>query len=215
MLEVQWMKSRDAAAMLESLAEQPSDRKLRLFACACCRHFERWLKDGPFTEAVETAEAFADGQTSKAGLKRARQSVRAVRHALPSASTEDRVEWVGLWLTEVTASENAFGGVADEIQRFVSEGLLDPTEQPPSASLLRCIVGNPFATATIDPRWQTSEIVPLTQSIYDEAAFDRLPQLAKELAKAGCTDTDILRHCRSKGAHRRGCWVVDQLLGKS
>jgi len=215
MQEAQWMKSHNAVAMLESLPEEPGDRKLRLFACACYRHFEDRLNDGPFSEAVETAEAFAEGKSSKAALKRVRQSVRAVRHALSSASTDDRVEWVALWLAEVAASENAFGGVADEIQRFVSEGVLQPNEQPPTASLLRCIIGNPFQSVAIDSRWRTSDFIKNAQSIYDEAAFDRLPQLAKELKKAGCTNSDILKHCRSKDPHGRGCWVVDQLLEKS
>ncbi len=215
MQERQWMKSHDAVAMLEWMPEQPRERKLRLFGCACCRHFERWLNDGPFKETIETAEAFADGQASKAALKRARQSVRAVRHALPSVSTEDRVEWVALWLAEVAASENAFDGVADEIQRFASEGLLQPSEQPPAALLLRCITGNPFHAVAFDSGWRTSEVITLAQSIYHEAAFDRLPQLTKELTKAGCTDTVILKHCRNKGPHGRECWVVDELLGQS
>jgi hypothetical protein len=211
----EWAKSQDVLAMLASMPKQTDDRKLRLFACACCRHFEKWLTSEHFMNAVEMAERFADGKTPKAGLKRARQGVRTARHALPSVSTKNRVLWVGLWLAEVTTSENAFGQVADEIQRFVSEGLLKLREQPPAATLLRCIVGNPFRSVAIDPRWRSSQAITLADSIYDEAAFDRLPQLAKELAKAGCQDPDILKHCRSKGPHARGCWVVYMLLAKS
>jgi hypothetical protein len=33
--------------------------------------------------------------------------------------------------------------------------------------------------------------------------------------EAGCTNADILNHCRQPGEHVRGCWVVDLLLGKS
>jgi hypothetical protein len=29
---------------------------------------------------------------------------------------------------------------------------------------------------------------------------------------AGCTDADILAHCRSEGPHVRGCWVADAVL---
>ena len=141
--------------------------------------------------------------------------MRAVRYELPESSTKDRVEWVALWLAEVTASENAFGRVVHQIQQFDSDGLLKRSEQPPAAKLLRCIVGNPFRPVTIDTQWQTSEVVTLAQTIYDNPAYDRLPQLAKELKNVGCTDKDVLKHCRSKGPHVRGCWVVDQLLGKS
>jgi hypothetical protein len=34
------------------------------------------------------------------------------------------------------------------------------------------------------------------------------------LTEAGCTDADILDHCRSGEEHVRGCWVVDLLVGK-
>jgi len=34
------------------------------------------------------------------------------------------------------------------------------------------------------------------------------------LAEAGCSNQDILSHCRGPGPHVRGCWVVDLLLGK-
>jgi hypothetical protein len=54
----------------------------------------------------------------------------------------------------------------------------------------------------------------MAQAIYDERAFDRLPILADALEDAGCTNADILGHCRGAGPHAKGCWVVDLLLGK-
>jgi hypothetical protein len=57
-------------------------------------------------------------------------------------------------------------------------------------------------------------IPKLAQPIYDERAFDRLPLLADALVAAGCTNEEILAHCRSGGEHVRGCWVVDLILGK-
>jgi hypothetical protein len=50
--------------------------------------------------------------------------------------------------------------------------------------------------------------------IYDERAFNRMPILADALEEAGCTNKDILDHCRSGGEHVRGCWAVDLILGK-
>ena len=44
---------------------------------------------------------------------------------------------------------------------------------------------------------------------------DRLAILADALEDAGCTNADVLDHCRGAGPHVRGCWVVDLLLGKS
>jgi len=64
------------------------------------------------------------------------------------------------------------------------------------------------------PAWLTSTVTSLAQSIYQERAFDRLPILADALEDSGCTNPDILNHCRQPGEHVRGCWVVDLLLGK-
>ena len=54
----------------------------------------------------------------------------------------------------------------------------------------------------------------LAQGIYDDRAFDRLPVLADALEEAGCTNAEILAHCREPGPHVRGCWALDLLLGK-
>jgi hypothetical protein len=85
----------------------------------------------------------------------------------------------------------------------------------PSSSLVRCIFGNPFRPATLDPAWRTDTVVALARGIYDDRAFDRLPILADALQDAGCDNDDILNHCRDAGPHARGCWVVDLVLGKS
>jgi hypothetical protein len=39
-------------------------------------------------------------------------------------------------------------------------------------------------------------------------------RLADALQDAGCDNADILDHCRGRGSHVRGCWVVDLVLGK-
>jgi len=66
---------------------------------------------------------------------------------------------------------------------------------------------------TFDPAWRTANAVGLATSISDQDDFGRLPILADALEDAGCTDVDILKHCREKGDHWRGCWVVDMILG--
>ena len=38
-----------------------------------------------------------------------------------------------------------------------------------------------------------------------------LPILADTLEEVGCTNADILDHCRKPGEHVRGCWVADLL----
>jgi hypothetical protein len=81
-------------------------------------------------------------------------------------------------------------------------------------ALLRCIFGNPFRPAAVDSAWLTPGVVELARAIYDDRAFERMPILADALEEAGCTNADILTHCRLPGPHVRGCWVVDLVLGK-
>jgi hypothetical protein len=59
MTETEWLACTDPDQMLRLLPETPSDRKLRLFACACCRTYWDQLAEG--TELVLAAERFADG----------------------------------------------------------------------------------------------------------------------------------------------------------
>jgi hypothetical protein len=63
--------------------------------------------------------------------------------------------------------------------------------------------------------WNGGAVPKLSQAIYDDRAFDRLPILADALEDAGCINADILNHCRGPGPHAHGCWVLDLLLGKS
>ena len=91
------------------------------------------------------------------------------------------------------------------------------TERREQAGISRDVFGNPFLSVTINPAWlgwNDSTVQKIAQAIYDERAFDRLPILADALEEAGCTNADILGHCRQPGEHVRGCWVVDLLLGK-
>ena len=83
-----------------------------------------------------------------------------------------------------------------------------------SVLLLRDIFGNPFRPITVDPDWLAPGVVELTRTIYEDRAFDRMPELADAFEQAGCTKAEILAHCREPGAHVQGCWVVDLLSGK-
>ena len=68
---------------------------------------------------------------------------------------------------------------------------------------------------SIHPRaWLTATVRSIAAAIDRDRAFDRLPILADALEEAGCTNADVLLHCRQPGEHVRGCWVVDLVLGK-
>jgi hypothetical protein len=91
-------------------------------------------------------------------------------------------------------------------------------ERAAQTLLLREVFPNPFRPMQIDRAWLSwndGTIPKLAQAIYDERRFADLPILGDALEEAGCTDADILAHCRGGGEHVRGCWVVDLLLGKN
>jgi anti-anti-sigma regulatory factor len=62
--------------------------------------------------------------------------------------------------------------------------------------------------------WNGGTVPRLVRAIGSEGAFDRMPVLADALEEAGCTDADILGHCRSGGPHLPDCWVLGLLAAE-
>jgi hypothetical protein len=99
---------------------------------------------------------------------------------------------------------------------WVAKGKAAWTEERAGQSnLIREVFGSiGFRPVHYDPSWLTPDAKKLSEVIYDERAFDRLTELADALEEAGCTNVEILNHCRQRGEHVRGCWALDLLLGK-
>jgi len=241
MTEAEWNGCTDPQKMLEFLRGKASDRKLRLFAVACCRRVWHLLADERSRKAVEVAERYADMVTvSGDDLDAARQAAEDAAEAKAWDSANDLDTW-DAWANAATAARNTLMGDMDGhsawiassapafYQRMMPAWVVSWTageaagwgnEEPDvqseqQANVLRDIFGPlPFRPTALDPPWLTPTVKSLATAIYADRAFDRLPILADALEDAGCTNADILSHCRGPGPHVLGCWVVDLLLGK-
>jgi len=80
-------------------------------------------------------------------------------------------------------------------------------------TVMHDVFGNPFRPLSFDPRWRTGDTVGLARAIYGDWAFHRFLLLRDALMDAGCADEQVLAHTRRR-MHVRGCWLIDQILGK-
>jgi hypothetical protein len=227
MTEQEWLSCTDLEQLLDYLPGRTSDRKLRLFACGCCRRI--WsLLDDRGRSAVAVAEQFADGLVSVHEFEEEKKAAEAARGSM-IVQNEPVVGWAysaacaPLFDTPIwndRAAVQAASGVARCSAEAAWRGWSNWTveqERQAQVALLREIVENPYRPGWTEGRWLTwnDRTIPrLAQAIYDERAFDRLPILADALEDAGCDHADLLNHLRGEGPHVRGCWAVDGVLGK-
>jgi hypothetical protein len=222
MTEAEWQECRDPRPILEFLRGKASERKLRLFAVACCRRVWHLLVDERSREAVEVAERFADGGATDQELEAAKHN--AWEFSLHIVHEDERffdldqtvldAADAPAWAAEWSVDHGSDYGRCPLRVIVATQRALGTAEGNAQADLVRCVFGNPFRPVSLDPAWRTPAVLHLAQAIYDRA-FDQLPILADALEEAGCTSRDVLDHCRGPGPHVRGCWAVDLLLGKS
>lgn len=219
MEEEGWLTSIEPTLMRGYLRGKVSDRKLRLFAVACCRRIWKHLADERSRKAVEVAELYADGLVDRERLVAARDEAREVKRFLKSLprTSIDRAANAAFDVTRDTGSSAANNASAEAARalNFEDGNVCNPGELREQANLFRCIFGNPFRPATLDPAWLTPNVITLAQAIYDDRSFKGMPILGDALEEVGCDTADILAHCRSECGHVRGCWVIDAVLGKS
>ena len=200
MTEFEWLLSQDPAAMLLHLKEA-SDRKLRLFACACVRRVWHLLTDPRSRNAVIVAEKFADGLATKLELAAAWEAAQtAAREATQGATGAVAWEATGeaAWAATRTAGEAAWAA------REAAGAAAREATGEATSNLLRDIVGNPFRQdlyweEVIDGRrlvqvleilppdgtpgnlggkvfqpvsWLTPQVLSLAQAAYDEPLED-------------------------------------------
>jgi hypothetical protein len=228
MTESMWIACANPWSMVNHLGSKASDRKRRHLACACLRRFWHVLRDEEARKAVETAERFADGMADADQLQAAQNnadagpevsggSAQLLRAAYYAASAHSSDVLYASNCAVAAASYRAFCDAVAAGGRRVT-GNPKESEEAAQRAIAQDMFGNPFrpvpSIAPLWLAWNDGAIRKMAQAIYDGRAFGRLPLLADALEEAGCTDADILSHCRSDGEHVRGCWVVDLILGK-
>jgi hypothetical protein len=230
MTEGEWLACSDPKPMLEFLRGRASERKLRLFACACVRRLWHLLADARSRRAVEVAERYADGQAGAEDLRLAVIGAENVADALAGSATTVGQEaqasaahaaFSATLTAEVAADYSAANAASAAYHAATaaaapSAARAREAERARQADLLREIFGNPVRPTPVVPAWlawNDGMAVKLARAIYEERAFDRLPILADALEEAGCDNAGLLGHLRGPGPHVRGCWALDLLLG--
>jgi hypothetical protein len=222
MTEQEWLTSTVPEQMFASLRAKSSERKLRLYGCACCRIIWSLLRNEHSRKAIELVERFVEGDKNRDDLAAAQSEAANVTHYFVLTEAHQKAQ----------AAERAAAGVARPTRKVTT--LLEEMKQVTSltltaerlgelnssqpflrrCNLLRCIFGNPFRPTALDAQWLTPTVTSLAASIYERRAFEQMPVLGDALEESGCSNEEVLKHCRSGDEHVRGCWVVDKVLGR-
>jgi hypothetical protein len=230
MNEEQWLTEPSVAQLVDGLRQIASgpatERRLNLFAAACCRRI--WeLLDDTSRQAVELAELAPGGDAPEA-LRLANRAVRAAHRlqarqprpgpevvaalAVRNAVRRTRLYIQGAIFCSRMAEAWAQGEPTSDEEASRSLRAVDERH----IALFRDIIANPFRPVRLRRSWLTANggtARRLAQAIRTEGAFDRLPILADALEEAACGNAEVLVHCRRPGEHVRHCWVLDLLLG--
>jgi hypothetical protein len=210
MTEAEWLVCYDPEVMLRHIRKKASQRKLRLFAVACCRQV--WhLLNPKHHKSVGVAERFADGEATVTELRAAHSILLDPYHFTHRSEESHAAAFAGYQVAHGAAYDAA--RIAAESARLA----LPPGDAAAAAQvvLLSDLFGNPFCKARFNKKWRTTTAVALAKGMYESRDFSAMPILADALQDAGCDSDDILNHCRDeKATHVRGCWVVDCVLGK-
>lgn len=183
MTEAEWVACTDPQKMLEFLRDKASERKLRLFAVACCRRIGPYLEEKRSRWVVEISERYADGRATRERLNSARERAEMAYDGIHLSGGGDVEQipaqavlglGVVLVVNEVVELAAAtFGAVArgeaydliwktpgkDNEERWAEDDAIrnaaESEERQVQATLLRDIFGNPFRPVSVNTSWLT------------------------------------------------------------
>jgi hypothetical protein len=210
--EIEWFGGSDPTRILEFLRGSASDRKLRLFACACCGRIGHLFADDHDREALAVIEQFADGRGTQSELVVVRtRAPRAIFEAAGDDAAVTAASTSAICASLLAEQHGDLNHPKGQGDYYAAEA----GERKAQCRLLRELFGNPFRPGTFSPEWRTDTALSLARQMYESREFSTMPILADALQDAGCDSDDVLNHCRGTNAtHVRGCWVCDLVLGK-
>jgi hypothetical protein len=217
---------------------RPSERRLRLIACAIWRFARDEYGEDISDESIAAAERYSEGKSLDPALLVQRTGREAAFAALHHART--RTETIRRQQLATTLNDRlmpalqrasdfaARGGPAavkracKTVARHYRESdeketrRLAAQDRSALCDILRDILGNPYRLVSIKPDWLDANrrlARAIAEDIDETGQFDDLPVLADALEEGGCTDERILSHARQP-RHYRGCWLIDSILSK-
>lgn len=226
MTEAEWLASTDRDEMLAFAHAQAGARKLRLFACACCRRIWHHLPDEHSRQVVQVAERFADGLASMQELAVARNSARddggdTTEFPIGDAakiSARKAARNIARNAARLAASEDPANAAADTAgavcwymaacapDKKAEKDAALAAEQKAQAELLRELF-HPFWRGSMPDQWPP-DVLAAARALYE--AGDKSSTLREALMTAG--QAELAQHFQVP-KHPRGCWALDLILG--
>lgn len=240
--EKNWLNNRDSFNMLLRLEKTPGvpkgpalDRRIRLYAAACCRSLWDLFSDPRSKQAIEATELFADGKLSEKRLQVAWNNARKAHdasHHYPRAPTPNRTAalaarhlswarefepgWIGAGPKGESAMPSSGYGTLWHLNQAACHSGREGYRAAEWVALIHEIFGNPFRPAQPIPvevlDANGGAVRRVAKAIYKDRSWETLCVLADALEEAGYEDAEVLRHFRSPGQHARGCWALDLCL---
>ena len=228
-----WRAGRQLHELYEVAAPRLSERKLRLFAVACCRRIPMSAYGTRGARALEVADRCAEGLASEDERALAEQEAFEAhaevrdRQVVPPAGEPAwtrAAEMASRALSLVVAvgpfhalDAAEFARRATVPPRVGHPYVYEAREEEWQCVLLREIAGPlPFRQVAVKEEWRAANdgaALRLAEEAH-AGAWELVPIVADALEEAGCADQELLDHLRLPGDHVPGCWALDLALGR-
>lgn len=244
MTEVQWNDCADPTPMLKFLRGKASDRKLRLFACACCRRIWHLLEEQSQT-AVVAGEQYADGLITEGDLLTAWAANQHLIRQEPEANPINSMVAASLagrfpnpydndigWGANEDA-DNAAWHAAAAVASPIDLGEVLPSNTHAVSAAAGGLRSNAAWTQVREEESRQQAALlrhfvgnPFRPQLTLTHRPSPLVQLAQSLyAGEDCSfalraalleagNPELAEHFQKEQRHPRGCWVIDTILGK-